>query len=132
LGGTDEKGGDKQAELFPDSLLWAIVSVFVVGLGCTIGLMAVMKNVVGFNNNIILTVTLLSFFLMFVVEGVFIWQLLSRRNVGKEVFDVERLKNTATRELDAAQARTLPEPMPSVTENTTRAFEPIYNKVKSD
>ena len=38
------------------------------------------------------------------------------------------LKGQATRELDAAQARVLPEPVPSVTEHTTRAFEPIYNE----
>ena len=31
-------------------------------------------------------------------------------------------------ELDAAQARGLPEPVPSVTEHTTRAFEPVYNE----
>src|SRR5260370_2361169 len=34
----------KAAELFPDSLIWAIVSVFVAGIGCVIDLMAVMKN----------------------------------------------------------------------------------------
>jgi hypothetical protein len=31
-----------------------------------------------------------------------------------------------TKELDAAQVRVLPEPMPSVTEHTTRTFEPSF------
>jgi len=36
-----------------------------------------------------------------------------------------QLKGQATKGLDAAQARALPEPVSSVTEHTTRAFEPI-------
>jgi hypothetical protein len=41
-------------------------------------------------------------------------------------------KEAATKELDAAQARALPEPVPSVTEHTTRSFEPIYSKRKAE
>src|SRR6266446_3006317 len=44
LSGPAADADRKPAELFPDSLVWAIVSVFVVGLGGTIGLMAVMKE----------------------------------------------------------------------------------------
>jgi hypothetical protein len=59
------------------------------------------------------------------VESVFTWQLLSRKRGAEETGD------TATKELYAAQARVLPEPVPSVTEHTTRAFEPIYTDRKS-
>ena len=41
---------------------------------------------------------------------------------------IGRTKGPATRELDAAPQQVLPEPMPSVTEHTTRAFDPVYNK----
>ncbi len=68
----------KAAELFPDSLIWAIVSVFVVGIGCVIGLMAVMKNY-GLNDGAVLAFSTLIFLLMLGVESVFIWLLLSRR-----------------------------------------------------
>jgi hypothetical protein len=39
-----------------------------------------------------------------------------------------RLKGPATKELDAAHARAMPEHVPSVTEHTTRAFDPIYTE----
>jgi predicted amidophosphoribosyltransferase len=124
LGGAKGESVTKSPELFPDSLIWAIVSIFVVGLGCIIGLMAVMKDLLNFNTGIILTITLLSFLLMFAVEGVFIWMLLSRRREAKGVGEAK--------ELDAAQARALPEPSSSITEHTTRKFEPIYSERKTD
>lgn len=122
----------KSPELFPDSLIWAIVSVFVVGLGCIIGLMSVMKKELGFGNGIIITITLLSFLLLFMVEGMFTWLLWRRKkSEAKDTGDAERLKEQTTKELDARpQARTLPEPVPSVTEHTTRTFEPIYSERK--
>ena len=126
------KGGvTKSAELFPDSLVWAIVSVFVVGLGCIIGLMAVMKDY-GFNQLLIIACTLLIFLLMLAVEGVFISMLFSRNGGAKEMSDTEPLKEQATKEVGAAQARVFPEPMPSVAEHTTRAFDPIYRERKAE
>jgi hypothetical protein len=40
-------------------------------------------------------------------------------------------KEQDTKELYQAQARVLAEPMPSVTEHTTRTFEPISSERKS-
>ena len=131
VSGAKVDGITKPAELFPESLVWAIVSVFIVGLGAIIGLMAVMKEVVGFDLSIILAVTVLSFVLMLAVEGVLIWLLLNGKRGANEVGDTERLKEQVPEELGAAQARVLPEPVPSVTEHTTRAFEPIYSERKS-
>ena len=68
---------------------------------------------------------------MLVVEGVFIWQLLRRKRGAEETSDTALSKEQATKELDAAQARILPEARPSVTEHTTRLFEPIYSERKS-
>jgi predicted amidophosphoribosyltransferase len=122
----------KSSELFPDSLVWATVSVFIIGLGCIIGLVAVMKDLLNFNNGIILTIMLLSFLLMFMVEGVFIWLLLSRRRGAQEVGDAERSRETVTKELGASQARALAEPASSITEHATRKFEPSYSERKTD
>lgn len=131
IGATDESI-NQPAELFPESLVWAIVSVFIVGLGAIIGLMAVMKEVVGFNLSIILAVTVVSFLLMLAVEGVLIWLLLHGKKGAKEVNDAQRLKEQATKELGAAQPRALPDPVPSVTEHATRAFEPSYRERESN
>lgn len=51
--------------------------------------------------------------LMFSIEGVLIWLLLSRTRGAKKVGDTERTEKQKTRELEAAQARALPEPLPS-------------------
>ncbi len=129
LSGAKGDGGAHPAELFPESLLWAIVSVFVVGLGIILGLMAVMKQVLNLNVGIILIATLLVFLLA--VESVFIWLLLIRQRGAKEVRGRKRLKEHATKELDDVEARGLPEPVRSVSEHATRTFEPIYGERKS-
>jgi hypothetical protein len=63
-----------------------------------------------------------------VLEGVFITQLM-RRKRGTEETAVLSKKQT-TNELDEAQPLGLPEHMPSVTEHTTRAFDPVYSERK--
>ncbi len=128
------KGDDvtRVAKVPPESLVWAIVGVFVVGLGCMIGLMAVMKEEFNANIGLVIFFALLVFLLMLVVEGVFISLLLGRRSGVKETRDQGRLKEQTTKELNAAPARVLSEPVPSVTEHTTRAFEPIYVQKKAE
>ena len=132
LGGAGGEGGDKPAELFPDSLIWAIVSVFVVGMGTTIGLMAMLKRLLDLNQTVIIAFGLLGFALMIAVECVFIWMLLSRRKGAGAAGEGAGAKENTTRELDAARVRALAEPVPSVTEETTRAFEPIYVERKAE
>jgi len=117
----------KSPEVRPESLIGAMVFTFVFGLGAITVLMGVMKAVLHLELGQILAFTLLSFLIMLSLEGVFI-RLLLRRKRGEEAADTGQLKGQATRELDAAQARALSEPMPSVTEHTTRAFDPIYTQ----
>lgn len=136
--GTRLSGGQadvaaRQAEALPESLIWAIVSVFVVGMGTTIGLMAMLKQLLDLSQGIIIAFGLLGFALMIAVECVFIYLLLSRRRAGaKQLSANERTSARETKELDAArEARAaLPEPVPSVTEQTTRTFEPAYSERK--
>jgi hypothetical protein len=130
LAGGGGEAVAKPAETYPESLVWALVAVFVVGLGAIIGLMAVMKEVVGFSPEIILYVTRLCFLMMLVIEGVFIWKLMRHKAATKEK-DAGQVSGRETKELGAAQARALQEPVPSVTEQTTRAFEPVYVERKT-
>jgi hypothetical protein len=115
----------KSSELKPESLVWAMVAVLVFGFVAIIFLMMAMK-MVGLNGGQILAFTILSFLIMLVLEGVFIGQLLRRKRG-----DTVLTKDQATKELDMPQARGLPEHMPSVTEHTTRTFDPIYSERKS-
>ena len=129
---SGEKGDSliKSSEVRPGSLVWAMVAVLVFGFVAITFLMMAMK-MVGLNVGQILAFTILSFLIMLLVEGVITWQLLRRKRGAEETGDTAVSKEQATKELEAAKARVLPEPMPSVTEHTTRSFDPIYSERKS-
>ncbi|HKR61549.1 MAG TPA: hypothetical protein VJS64_17815 [Pyrinomonadaceae bacterium] len=129
---SGEKGDSliKSSELRPASLVWGMIAVLVFGFVAITFLMMAMK-MVGFDVGQILAFTILSFFIVLLIEGVFIWQLFSRKRGAEKTGDAALSKEQATKELDVAQARVLPEPMPSVTEHTTRSFEPTYSERKS-
>ena len=125
----DEREG-KSSEVKPDLLVTAMVATFVFGLAVIGMLMGIMKVILGMDVGQILGFMSLLLLLMLILEGVFI-MLLLRRGKGAEKTIALPQQQMATNELEAAQARALPEGMVSVTEHTTRAFEPIYRDTKS-
>jgi hypothetical protein len=122
----------KSPEVRPETLVGAMVFAFVFGLGAITVLMGVMKAVLHLETGLILFFALLSFLIMLSLEVVFTRLLFRRRRGAEEAGDTALWKGQATRELVAANARGLPEPMPSVTEHTTRAFEPVYIERKGE
>jgi len=108
-----------------------MAGVFILGLAAITVLMGMMKTVLGLPVERVLAFTLLPFLVLLLLEGVFLRLLFRRKRGTQEVGDTAQLKGQATRELDAAQVRVLPEHMPSVTEHTTRAFDPSYRERKS-
>ncbi len=112
----------------PETLVAAMVLVFVFGLGAITLLMGMMKAVLNLDVGQILGFTVLSFLIMLSLEVVFIRLLFRRQRGSDEAGDTGLMKGQATKELDAAQRQELPEPVASVTEHTTRAFEPLYNE----
>jgi uncharacterized membrane protein len=129
---SEERGNKaiKSSDVKPEALVWAMVAVLVFGFAAIVFLMMAMK-MVGLNVGQILGLTMLSFVIMLLVEGVFIWQLLGRKRGAQETADTALSMEQARKELDVAHARVLPEAVPSVTEHTTRAFDPIYSERKS-
>ena len=121
----------KSSALSPTSLVWAMVSMFVIGLGAIIALLAVMKGTDPFNEAMIKAFAVLSFLLMLTAEGVFMWLLLRRNKEVKKAGVSSLLKTETTAELNAAADRMLPEPVTSVTEHTTRNIGPLYSERKS-
>lgn len=119
----------KSPEVKPESLVWAMVAVLVFGFVAIMFLMMAMK-MVGLEVGQILAFTILSFLIMLLVEGVFIWKLLHRKRGAAETGDTAQLKEQSTKELDGSLPQMLPEPVQSVTEHTTRTFEPIYRERK--
>jgi predicted lipid-binding transport protein (Tim44 family) len=118
----------KSPQVRPETLVAAMVFTFVFGLGAITVLMGVMKAILHFEGGLILFFAMLSFLIMLSLEGVIIRLLFRRQRGAEEADSAAPAKGQTTRELDAAQARALPEPAPSVTEHTTRAFDPIYSE----
>jgi hypothetical protein len=130
VGGAKGDGASKSSEVKPELLVSAMVGLFILGLVAIAVLVGVLKAVADFDFPILLVVTMFSFLLMLMVEGVLIGLLLGGRRRARKTEAAERqLKEKPTREL--GEARVLPEPMPSITEHTTRSFEPIYSERKS-
>ena len=123
LSGAGDNGAES-SEVRPGLLVSAMAGTFILGLVAITMLMGMMKSVLDLPVEGVLAFALLPFLVMLALEGVFM-RLLFRRKRTEKPSDTARLEGQATRELDAANARALPEPMPSVTEHTTRAFAPI-------
>ena len=132
LSGARGDGVSETPAVKPEMLVAAMVFVFVFGLGAITILMGVMKAILELGTGQILAFILLSFLIMLSLEGVIIRLLFRRKRVTEETGNTVQLKGQTTKELDAAQARGLPDPMPSVTEHTTRAFEPVYRERTSE
>jgi hypothetical protein len=131
LGGNDGTSAANKSETFSENLVWAIVAVFAIGLGTTIGLMAVMKEVVGFPLGWIATFSATSLSLTLFVEVVLIYILMRNRLGSNQASLGAGASARDTTSLDEAEPRRLPEPVPSVTEQTTRTFDHVISERKS-
>jgi predicted amidophosphoribosyltransferase len=119
--------GNESSDIRPGSLMTMMVATFVMGTFVIAMLMGVMKVIVNFDFGVILAFTMLSFLIMLVLEGIFIKLLLGRKRGGHE--PNQQNNRATTKELEA-QSRVPIEPVPSVTEHTTRAFDPVYSERK--
>ena len=121
-----------EPEVRPEFLVSVMACVFIFGLVAITMLMGVMKVILGLPVENVLVFALLPFLIMLMLEGVLLRLLLRRRQTTEKTSYTLQGKGQATKELDAAQARVLPEPVPSVTEHTTRVLDPIYNERTSN
>ena len=106
-------------DVSPGLLVSAMVFTFIFGLLAIAVLLGVMKNALGLELGQILGFAVLSFLIMILLEGVFLL-VLFRRTRSEERATPELAARHTTKELAAPR-----EPLSSVTEHTTRAFEPI-------
>ena len=127
---SKEPGSFSVSQASRDSLIWAIVGVTTVGLGGAIGLMAVMKEVLHFNDGLIIALTLLTFAAFLSIDAVFIWILL-RSFRREQQGDTAQLQEAIRRALQTAQTPLLAEPAPSVTDHTTRTLEPVLRRTRA-
>ena len=123
-------GDNKPPDIRPGGLVTMMVATFVMGLFVITIFMGVMKTVIHLDTGAMLGFTTLSFLIMLMLEGIFIRLLFRpikhRDSEPRKTFQNDR---ASTKELEA-QSRQPMEPVSSVTEHTTRAFDPIYSERK--
>jgi hypothetical protein len=123
--GSPGHAASKLSEASFNTLIAGMMGIPIAGLGIVIGLMSVMKEL-GFGLPLIIVFTSVSFLLLLSAETVFILLLLQNRaRADRESAADARLPKAEPRELAEAQPLELPDPLPSVTEEPTRAFAPI-------
>ena len=113
-----------------DTLLWVIVGTAITLLGMALGALVLMKNG-AIDERLGMAFVILTFVALVVSEGVLVWRLIHLNRGAEEIRTVPQLNDLSTEELDPLTARALDEPLEpvsSVTEQTTRAFEPSYGK----
>ena len=110
-----------------ESLVFFLIAVTIIGIGAIIGLMAVMKEVVHFSNELILAFTLLTFLIVLGVDSVIIYLLLRpMRKAGQH--QRAQKKELITNQLGERASRELPEPSFNITDHTTHTLEPVERK----
>ncbi len=115
---TDElKRSEKRFDEYLDGLFW----ITVFGIGLILGGMVLMKKV-GLSDLFIVAYLVLSSAAFLVNFGI---NLRGALSMGKMSRHLKPITERQTNQLDAAAPRASLEPAPSVTENTTRSFEPV-------
>ena len=110
-------------EVRPQLLVSAMAGIFVLGLpGITF--LIFMLNAVRLDSGVVMAFAWTSLLLLVALEAFFVVLLLRRKPL-KDDPRHDQFRGPQTNELEARQARALSEPVSSVTEHTTRAFDPI-------
>ena len=112
----------------PESILARMVATFVMGLLAICALITVLKAV-QFEFGPLMAVTMLSFLIMLALEGVFIRLLFRKRQRAEDKDTKFNSAQPTTQQLEAQSQFPL-QPVDSVTEHTTRAFDPVFSERK--
>jgi hypothetical protein len=113
-----------------DTLLWVIVGTTITLLGMALGALVLMKNG-AIDERLGMWFVVLTFVSLVVSEAVLVWRLLRLNRSAEETGRASKLNDPSARELDPLTTRALHEPLEpvaSVTEQTTRVFEPAHRK----
>jgi hypothetical protein len=130
LAGTKKPEPGTMSEASFNFLIAALLGLPIAGIGVIIGLLSVMKKELGMGDNVVTVIALLAFFLLTVSELGLLKLLLSstraKKVSAKEMAETQRFADNPARSLNEAQPFDAVHPVGSVTENTTRSFEPAY------
>jgi hypothetical protein len=118
-----------------ESVAADMFSMTVIGLGLILGGVVALKALY-LNEALIIAYMMISSLAFIGIYSLRFWRIVHTRRGGSQTSGVATATTTAqaenlvTRELEDASPGALPEPSPSITEGTTRAFEPSYRERK--
>ena len=117
----------KSLEKSIESIIWSMVLATATVLGIMVAVMALMK---GFQlgGEVVVVFMALMFLILLGVNGVLFWQLLRLNSLAKEARRASQLEGKEILELGGKREQALLEPRMSVTEDTTRILDPIYEE----
>jgi hypothetical protein len=126
-----DSGATKPSEAPVNSLMDSTFWVTVFGLAVIVGGVVAMKAL-ELREAFIIAYMILSTVAFLGIYGMHVWQFIRLTGGAKKSSGDIEVKVPDTKELGPARARVLSESMPSVTEHTTRTFEPIYSERKAE
>ena len=125
--GINESGEIKPSEKRLDEYLDGLFWITFFGLGLILGGMVLMKKV-NLSDWLIIAYLILSTTAFLINLGLSLWGTLNIARSIKEAKRMVQTRQVTTNELNPLDARATLHPAPSVTEHTTRSFEPIPGK----
>jgi hypothetical protein len=131
IGAGNEPDPNALSESSFNLLVGSLLTIPIVGIGLILGLMVVMKRELGFRDEVVMSVVFLSFLLLLAAEAGFIWLMLSRTKrrkakTGKnETSEPAQLNEPVVKSLAEPRPLGFSEPVPSVTDHTTRTLDPV-------
>ena len=127
LSGLPVQDKTTTAAMAIDTLLWVIVGTTITFLGMALGALVLIKEG-KIDERLGKTFVMLTFFALVVSEGVLVWRFLQLNRAAKGMSAVPQPGDAGREEPELKTVRALNEPLEpvaSVTEQTTRYFEPI-------
>ena len=112
-------------EVRPQLVVSAMAGVFVLGLPGIAFLIFMLNAGLHLEPGQTMAFACATLMLLVALEAVFILLLFRRRPRKDEASQADQFKGPQTRELEEKYGRGLAEPVSSVTEHTTRAFDPV-------
>ena len=103
-----------------------MVATFIMGLVAISILMAIFKGVLHFEFGPLIAITMLSFLIMIALEGVFVRLLFRGRQ--RQDKDATPISAPPTTKQLEAQSQFPVQAVGSVTEHTTRTFDPVFSE----
>jgi hypothetical protein len=128
--GKADGGPGQMPESSFNLLVGSLIGVPIAGIGIIIGLLTVMKRELGFGEEMIGVIVLMSFILLLIAELGLLWLLRHHTKMSKRSYEPQQpglpqTPDVVIKGLPEGQIHSIHQPMQSVTEHTTRTLDAV-------